>query len=144
VIVGLSILAFTCLPARPQDAAPPQRADGSELRAATRAARAACAEDAKKLCTDVEPGGGRIMRCIASHRDQLQPACQEAADKVRALRQANRAGRNASGQCAQDIASFCAGVERGGGRIVRCLREHAGDLQPECRNVVERNRSRQP
>jgi hypothetical protein len=25
----------------------------------------------------VQPGGGRVLRCLAEHRDQLSPACGE-------------------------------------------------------------------
>jgi Cysteine rich repeat len=145
LIVALAVIALACVPARSQDAPrAPKAAVSESLRAAMSAARAACADDVKKLCAGVQPGAGRIRRCIGSHRDQLQPTCRDAAAKVRTLRQASRPGGNApSGRCAQDIKSFCAGVERGGGRIVRCLKQHAGELQPGCRSVVATDRSRQ-
>jgi hypothetical protein len=33
------------------------------------AIRAACAEDAQKLCAGVQPGGGRIVACLREHKD---------------------------------------------------------------------------
>jgi len=42
------------------------------------ALREACAGDFKKLCSDVRPGGGRVVQCLNSHHDQLTTACQEA------------------------------------------------------------------
>jgi hypothetical protein len=36
--------------------------------------------------------------------------------------------------CMGDAKKFCADVQRGGGRIVKCLRDHAGDLTPSCRD----------
>src|SRR5882762_6512898 len=43
------------------------------------AIRAACAEDAQKLCAGVQPGGGRIVACLKEHRDSLSDRCKQAA-----------------------------------------------------------------
>ena len=44
------------------------------------ALRAACAEDAQKLCAGVQPGGGRIVACLEEHKDSLsvsgKPVCE--------------------------------------------------------------------
>ncbi len=48
--------------------------------------RAACADDFKKLCPDVQPGGGRIRACIAAHRDELSQGCRDALKQARAQR----------------------------------------------------------
>ncbi|WKW50768.1 cysteine rich repeat-containing protein [Rhodomicrobium lacus] len=34
-----------------------------------------CAADYFKFCSDVTPGGGRIIACLKSHEKELQPAC---------------------------------------------------------------------
>ena len=39
------------------------------------ALRAGCGEDARALCSDVPPGGGRIMQCLATQAASLSPAC---------------------------------------------------------------------
>lgn len=36
-----------------------------------------CKEDVKKLCPDVEPGGGRIKKCLKDNRESLSQACKE-------------------------------------------------------------------
>jgi hypothetical protein len=43
------------------------------------AIRAACAEDAQKLCATVPPGGGRIIACLKDHKDSLSDRCKQAA-----------------------------------------------------------------
>jgi hypothetical protein len=53
--------------------------------------RAACAADFKKLCSDVQPGGGRIRQCIAAHKDELSQGCRDALAQARAHRQAQGA-----------------------------------------------------
>ena len=40
--------------------------------------RAGCGEDARALCADVPPGGGRIMQCLATQAASLSPACTNA------------------------------------------------------------------
>jgi hypothetical protein len=43
------------------------------------AIQAACADDAKKLCAGVQPGGGRIVACLREHKDSLSDRCKKAA-----------------------------------------------------------------
>ena len=39
------------------------------------ALRSGCGDDARALCSDVPPGGGRIMQCLAAKAASLSPAC---------------------------------------------------------------------
>ena len=45
-------------------------------------ARVACATDIQKLCTGVQPGGGRILACLRQHKDQVSDGCKQAVVKV--------------------------------------------------------------
>ena len=38
--------------------------------------------------------------------------------------------------CQGDVKRFCSTVQPGEGRIVKCLREHARELSPECRQAA--------
>ena len=47
-----------------------------------RAAISACMSDSARLCADVVPGQGRIVRCLARQPDQLSTACSAAMQKA--------------------------------------------------------------
>jgi hypothetical protein len=41
------------------------------------------------------------------------------------------------GPCHSDVQKLCGNVERGGGRIMKCLRENEAQLSPECKTQRE-------
>ncbi|HMD06554.1 MAG TPA: cysteine rich repeat-containing protein [Candidatus Acidoferrum sp.] len=69
----LSLTVASVSPARAAQSA--QAGDQQSLAAI----RAACAEDAQKLCAGVQPGGGRIVACLKEHKDSLSDGCRKAA-----------------------------------------------------------------
>jgi hypothetical protein len=69
----LSLTVSSVSPARAAQSA--QAGDQQSLAAI----QAACAEDAKKLCAGVQPGGGRIVACLREHKDSLSDRCKQAA-----------------------------------------------------------------
>jgi Cysteine rich repeat len=44
--------------------------------------RAACQADAQNLCPGVQAGGGRILNCLAQHKDAVSDACKRALMKA--------------------------------------------------------------
>lgn len=46
------------------------------LFAQTAAERQACQADYEKYCPTVQQGGGRIIKCLSEHLDQLTPQCK--------------------------------------------------------------------
>ena len=89
-----------------------------------------CAGDVLRLCPDVQSGSGRVVTCLREHQAQLSVSCQDrlAADALRERKTVERFGR----ACKADVASFCAGLRPGGGRILQCLAEHHAELSPAC------------
>lgn len=45
-------------------------------------AREACHADVEKLCADVKPGKGAIMKCLHSKKDQLSSDCRAEMEKA--------------------------------------------------------------
>ena len=65
----LSVTVFSALFARAQAGGQPS----------LDALRAACADDAQRLCAGVQPGGGRVVACLKEHKDSLSDRCKQAA-----------------------------------------------------------------
>jgi Cysteine rich repeat len=40
------------------------------------AMRQACEADYRRLCATVIPGGGRILKCLLDHNNELAPECR--------------------------------------------------------------------
>lgn len=105
--------------------------------------RAACEEDAKKFCAGVQPGGGRIARCLQQHQDDLSEACRGEGRKIREEQGAHRALlRDVQQSCREDAQKFCAGVQPGQGRIANCLRSHRSDLSQDCTAAIGQAKDR--
>ncbi|WP_349631881.1 cysteine rich repeat-containing protein [Bradyrhizobium iriomotense] len=64
----------------------PQMQITPQMRSEARAVMQACRADYDRLCSDVAPGGGRILACLQSHAGQLTPTCAQALPRAQALR----------------------------------------------------------
>lgn len=95
-----------------------------------------CAEDAKKLCQGVEPGEGRIVRCMKEHESELSPACK---DNIANFKERAKEFAEA---CKEDVQRNCKNVKRGGGRIVQCLKQHEDALSSECKEKMSRPKAK--
>jgi hypothetical protein len=45
--------------------------------------------------------------------------------------------RHGNWACHADADRLCADVEKGGGRVLACLKEHAADLAPACQDAIK-------
>jgi hypothetical protein len=90
-----------------------------------------CMEEIEKYCRDVKPGAGRLLECLGGHEKDLTPVCRNKVGEARArLEEAKRL-------CEPDILKFCAGVEAGQGRLLKCLKGQQDKLAPACREKVQ-------
>lgn len=95
-----------------------------------------CADDAAKLCKDVQPGQGRVAKCLKAHKDELSPACKENIGK---RKEKTGAMKDA---CKEDAKKLCHDTRPGGGRIMQCLKQHEDELSPACKEKMERPKNR--
>ena len=82
IIVALCVAASTSAFAQNQL----QTQITPQMRSEARAVMQACRTDFDRLCSDVTPGGGRILACLQSHAGQLAPSCAQAMPRAQALR----------------------------------------------------------
>ncbi len=97
-----------------------------------------CADDVKKFCKDVKPGGGRIIRCLEEHQSELSDGCKKHAETQKAQMQSH------GGPCKADVEKFCKDVKRGGGRIAKCLEGHESELSAECKAQRAKHMPKKP
>jgi len=91
-----------------------------------------CMADVAKLCKDVEKGEGRVAKCLKEHEDELSSACKnnmgKMKEKLHGMKEA----------CEADAAKLCKDVEKGEGRVAKCLKEHEGELSSTCKDNMGR------
>jgi hypothetical protein len=88
-----------------------------------------CASDVARLCPAVVGGGGRVLRCLEAHREELSAHCRATSD----ARLAALARRH---PCAADRERLCATIPTGDGKVLECLRRHTADLSPTCQSAL--------
>jgi hypothetical protein len=123
---------LSCLRLNEKELSRACKGDLDAVLAKARAISADCEGDVYRLCRDVEPGEGRVARCLKDHESELSQSCQGAFNTWRLGRMELVAA------CSGDIAKHCQMVPEGGGRIWVCLREHRKDLTSDCRAAVDR------
>ena len=91
------------------------------------AAERPCRADIEKFCSDVKPGGGRMVECLRQHQSALSPECKAHGKEMRERVQETHEA------CEGDIAKYCGDVRPGEGHVVTCLRNHERDISADCR-----------
>lgn len=96
-----------------------------------------CATEIKNYCSQVTPGGGRLLACFFAHEDKLSNRCQYALyDASAQLERAVSALNFLANQCKNDIEAHCANIELGEGRILDCLESKSEMVSAQCTQAI--------
>ena len=98
----------------------------------------ACTPEIEAYCSQVTPGGGRILACFYAHEDKLSGRCSWALYEGAAKLEAFTAALNhVASQCWDDVVEHCGEVEMGEGRVASCLLEHKAEVSEACAQAIE-------
>ena len=97
----------------------------------------ACESDLKNYCSQVTPGNGRLLHCMAAHEDKISGQCEYAFYQAATLlEQLSVAINYLAQECKADIETHCSDVEMGDGKILACLAEHDEAVSASCKTAV--------
>ena len=98
----------------------------------------ACQSDVQRYCTGMTPGQRRIADCLKENEANLSQACRDelaqARDRREHMRQRMREFEQA---CRGDAEQYCADVQPGGGRLLRCLKQNEAKLSAGCKAAMQ-------
>ena len=98
----------------------------------------ACEADLQQYCSQVTPGDGRLLYCVAAHSDKISGECQFALfEAATVLARYSDAILEIAENCETEIDSLCGDVAVGEGRILACLDEHEAELGEACRTAIQ-------
>ncbi len=72
-----------CMKEHENDLSPMCKEHIAQMKQKAGEAREACADDVTRFCNGVQPGGGRLIRCLKGHESDLSPQCKEAMQERR-------------------------------------------------------------
>ena len=97
----------------------------------------ACEGDLKQYCSQVTPGEGRLLHCVAAHEDKLSGQCNYALYQAASLlEQLSVAIVYVAQSCQTEIETLCSEVQAGEGRILACLTENDEQVGDTCRKAI--------
>ena len=98
---------------------------------------AACEGDLEQYCSQVTPGNGRLLYCVAAHEDKLSGQCSYALYEAAALLEdLSVAIEYVAVSCETEIETLCKDVALGEGRILECLVENEAAVGETCKKAV--------
>ena len=96
-----------------------------------------CEADLKQYCSQVTPGEGRLLHCVAAHEDKLSGQCSYALYQAASLlEQLSVAIVYVAQSCETEIDTLCGDVKAGEGRILACLEENGESLGEPCKKAL--------
>jgi len=103
------------------------------LTSEARAQEMPCTEEIRVYCADVQPGGGRILKCLQDNESKLSPACMQRMHDFQV------AVSGPMGACRDDWVAYCyhprASTERQA--MIACLRMNEARVSGGCRKALQ-------
>lgn len=97
----------------------------------------ACESDIENYCSQVTPGEGRLLHCMAAHEDKISGQCQYALYQAATLlEQLSMAIAYVARECETEVETMCSDVAVGEGRILACLEEHEEKVGEGCKKAI--------
>ena len=97
----------------------------------------ACESDIQNYCSQVTPGNGRLVHCMAAHEDKISGQCVYAFYQTASLlEQLSVAIAYLAQECETEIETLCSDVEIGEGRLLACLDENEEAVGESCKTAI--------
>jgi hypothetical protein len=98
---------------------------------------AACQSDIDQYCSQVTPGEGRMLHCMAAHEDKISGQCEYAFYQAASLlEQISVAINYLAQECKTEIQTLCSDVAPGEGRILDCLGQQEEKIGQACKQAI--------
>ena len=98
---------------------------------------AQCAEEAGRLCPDLEPGRPFVVRCLLTHNAELSPTCTSYLKNVWQRAEVRFEGLRSA--CSDELEQLCPQADERLGEAVRCLRRVRDQLSDGCQAELSRS-----
>ncbi len=97
----------------------------------------ACESDLENYCSQVTPGEGRLLHCVAAHEDKISGQCVYAFYQAATLLEQLAVAINYVAQeCRTEIETLCSDVVVGEGRILACFEANEEKLGDACKAAI--------
>ena len=97
----------------------------------------ACESDIEYYCSQVTPGNGRLLHCMAAHEDKISGQCEYALYQAATLlEQLSAAIVYVAEQCRTEIQTVCNNIVMGEGRLAACVAEHDAEASDGCKKAI--------
>ena len=97
-----------------------------------------CKKELTSYCKGVTPGEGRVLACLYAHSDKLTGQCEYALyDAAVQLERFVAALSYVANECDEDLEKFCANIEVGEGRVLKCLDENSSKINERCSQALK-------
>ena len=97
----------------------------------------ACETDIENYCSQVTPGNGRLLHCMAAHEDKISGQCEYALYRAATvLDQLSAAIVYVAEQCRTEIETICSNIVMGEGRLAACVAKHDAEASDGCKRAI--------